>query len=46
MESNVNSVTVNFPGNDTIWYRVDDESWSVHNGDSEENISVGIKDVS
>lgn len=46
VEPNVTSVTVNFPGNGTIWYRIDDESWSVHNGDTEENVSVEIKDVS
>ncbi|XP_018562576.1 neutral alpha-glucosidase C isoform X2 [Anoplophora glabripennis] len=44
VEAGVTSVAVNFPGTDEIWYRVDDESWSVHTGNTVENVIVTIKD--
>ncbi|KAJ8921961.1 hypothetical protein NQ315_008595 [Exocentrus adspersus] len=42
VEENVDSITVSFPGSNTNWYRVDDESWSVHKGNTKEELEVDI----
>ncbi|CAG9823718.1 unnamed protein product [Phaedon cochleariae] len=43
MESGVETIDVHFPGNDnTLWYRVDDYSWSIHRGGDTETVPVNI----
>ncbi|KAJ8927404.1 hypothetical protein NQ314_020184, partial [Rhamnusium bicolor] len=42
LEADVTSILVFFPGSGTNWYRIDDDSWSVHKGNSSEIIAVDI----
>ncbi|XP_018562583.1 neutral alpha-glucosidase C isoform X1 [Anoplophora glabripennis] len=42
LEPDVTSITVIFPGSNTNWYRADDESWSVHKGNTSEEVDVDI----
>ncbi|KAJ8927406.1 hypothetical protein NQ314_020186 [Rhamnusium bicolor] len=46
VEPDVSSVTVFFPGSETKWFRVDDDSWTVHGQNITEDISVNISTVS
>lgn len=41
----MSEVQVTFPGDD-IWYRVDDDSWTIYKGGTEENLAVNITTVS
>ncbi|XP_018562585.1 probable glucan 1,3-alpha-glucosidase [Anoplophora glabripennis] len=41
LEAGVSEVQVTFPGND-IWYRVDDDSWAVYEGGTNQNLVVNI----
>lgn len=45
LESGVSEVQVTFPGSGT-WYRVDDESWTIYHGGTEQNVPVNIATVS
>lgn len=45
LDPDVTSITVTFPGSNTDWYRVDDGSWSVHKGNTSEQVDVDINTV-
>uniref|UniRef100_V5G0Q8 Glucosidase II subunit alpha n=1 Tax=Anoplophora glabripennis TaxID=217634 RepID=V5G0Q8_ANOGL len=41
LEPEVSEVAVTFPGSN-LWYRVDDDSWKIYEGASEQNVAVNI----